>query len=152
MNERLEGLDEELECEKTKDESGITSFEEVKKKRKPFHYWTVNGEDHKMKLTTGMIAKLENKYRTNIMNLLTASDIPPLSVMLTIAQAALAPWEHGATIDRVYGIYDKWLEEGGSQSRLLTHVIMPTLAVSGFFTVAQAESLMKELEEDAILM
>ncbi len=152
MSERLEGLDEELEQESAKAEGTITSFDEIKKKRKPFHYWTVNGEDHKMKLTTGMITKLENKYRTNVMNLITASDIPPLSVMLTIVQAALAPWEHGTTLDRVSGLYDKWLEEGGSQSKLLSHVILPTLAVSGFFTATQAESLMRELEENADLM
>lgn len=152
MKEKLEGLDEELEQEEAKAASNVYSFEEAKKKRKPFHYWNVNGEDHKMKLTTGMITKLENKYRTNIMNLITASDIPPLGVMLTIAQAALIPWEHGTTLDQVYGLYDRWLEEGGSQSRFLSHVILPTLAVSGFFTAAQADSLMKELEESADLM
>lgn len=152
MNERLEGLDEELICDEEKKETAVTVFEEAKKKRRPFFFWDVCGEEHKMKLTTGMITKLENKYRTNVMNLVVANDIPPLSVMLTVAQAALAPWEHGMTLDRVSSLYDKWLDEGGSQSRFLAHVIMPTLAVSGFFTAAQAESLMKELEESADLM
>ena len=94
--ERLEGLDEEFQKEETEK---VTSIEETKKKRPPFHYWEVAGVQHKMKLNTGMITKLENKYRTNIMTLVTANDIPPLGVMLTIAQAAIEPWEHGTTFD-----------------------------------------------------
>ena len=62
--ERLEGLDEEFQKEETEK---VTSIEETKKKRPPFHYWEVAGVQHKMKLNTGMITKLENKYRTNIM-------------------------------------------------------------------------------------
>lgn len=96
--ERLEGLDEEFQKEETEK---VTSIEETKKKRPPFHYWEVAGVQHKMKLNTGMITKLENKYRTNIMTLVTANDIPPLGVMLTIAQAAIEPWEHGTTFDKV---------------------------------------------------
>ena len=72
--ERLEGLDEEFQKEETEK---VTSIEETKKKRPPFHYWEVAGVQHKMKLNTGMITKLENKYRTNIMTLVTANDIPP---------------------------------------------------------------------------
>ena len=90
--EKLEGLDEELEQEEAKQENNIVSMEEFQKKRKPFHYWTVKGTDHQMKLTTKMITKLENKYHMNITNLITSNDLPPLSVMLTVAQAAIAPW------------------------------------------------------------
>ena len=145
--QRLEGLDEEIIQEETKTETSIVSYEEVKKKRQPFHYWTVGGVDHRMKLTTGMITKLENKYGANVMNLIVANDTPPLSVMLTVAQAALAPWEHKTTIEKVYDLYDKWLEEGGSQMELLQKVILPTLAVSGFFPEAQTESLLRAVAE-----
>jgi hypothetical protein len=147
--ERLEGLDEELEQEETGSPAKIESFEEAKQKRKPFHYWTVDGEDHKMKLTTGMSIKLENKYKMSIIGLVTASDIPPLSVMLTIAQAALVPWEHNISLDYVMKLYDKWLEEDeGSQTEFFSKVILPTLAVSGFFPKKMENSLMKALEED----
>ena len=105
-----------------------------------------------MKLKTGMITKRENKYRTNIMTLVTANDIPPLGVMLTIAQAAIEPWEHGTTFDKVTNLYDKWLEEGGSQFDFMSKVIMPTMAVSGFFTPAMAESLMKDLEQADVIL
>ena len=41
--ERLEGLDEEFQKEETEK---VTSIEEAKKKRPPFHYWEVAGVQH----------------------------------------------------------------------------------------------------------
>lgn len=148
MSDKLEGLDEEIWEEEARKEDNITSLEEVKKKRRPFHYWTVNGVDHQMKLNTGMILKLENKYRTNVLNLVMNDSIPPLSVLLTVAQAAISPWENRTTIEKVQKFYDKYLEEGGSQLEFYKRVIIPTLAVSGFFTEEQTESIMKKLEEE----
>lgn len=145
--ERLEGLDEELQQEEERTEDKVTSFEEVKKKRRPFHYWTVGGVDHKMKLTTNMTMKLENKYHTNVLNLVASDTVPPLSVMLTVAQAAIVPWDHGTKLEKVQELYDKYLEEGGSQIEFYRRIIMPTLAVSGFFTADQAETLLREMEE-----
>ena len=78
------------------------------------------------------------------MNML--DDIPPLTVMLTIIQAAMEPWEHGMTFPKIQNLYDIWTdEEGGNQSDLYTKVILPTLSVSGFFTTEQAETLMEEI-------
>lgn len=149
--QKLEGLDEEIIQGEAKEETSVVSYEEVKRKRRPFHYWTVGGTDHRMKLTTGMTTKLENKYGTNVMNLIMADSTPPLSVMLTVAQAALAPWEHNTTIDKVYRLYDQWIDEGGSQTEFLQKIIFPTLAVSGFFSAAQTESLLRAVEEADIL-
>ena len=141
------GLDEAVETAEKENDSKVTTLEEAKKKRKPFHRWEVSGVEHKMKLNTGMIAKLENKYGTNVMNLVMTDEIPPLSVMLTVAQAAIAPWEHGCNTEKVSQIYESWLEEGGSQSRMLQDVILPTLLVSGFFTEKEAEKVEKQLSE-----
>ena len=77
--------------EETAEEKVVEMTE--KKERKPFHCWTVNKRDYRLKLKASTIGKLENKYRQNILNML--DDIPPLSVMLTIIQAAMEPWEHG---------------------------------------------------------
>lgn len=148
----FEGLDEEMQQEDTLRKNSITDFEDAKKKRKPFHYWTVSGTDHKMKLTTDMITMLENKYRMNILKLVTANDMPPLSVMLTVAQAAINPWEHGTKYEKVKDMYDAWLEEGGNQTDFYAKVIIPTLAVSGFFTADQAEMILKNIEEMDTLM
>lgn len=138
--EKLGGLDSANETTEEK----VIEMEAKKEKRKPFHYWTVNGRDYKLKLKASTIGKLENKYRQNIMNMV--DDIPPLSVMLTIVQAAMEPWEHGMNYLKVQDLYDIWTEEeGGNQSDLYTKVILPTLAVSGFFTQEQADMLTEEI-------
>lgn len=146
MNENLGGLDDVQDI--SEQGENVISAEEFRKKRKAFHFWEVNGTDHKLKLQTSMISKLENKYRRNLLNIVSDDGIPPLSVMLTIIQAALAPWEHGTTYQTVEKLYDTWAEkDGGNQTELLTRVIIPTMAVSGFFTPEQAESIMTSLEE-----
>lgn len=146
--EKLEGLDEEIREEK---QEKVMDINQVKRNRRPFHVWTVNGQDYKLKLKTSMVTKLENKYRSNILNLMLANDTPPLSVMLTVIQAAMSPWRHGTSYDDVVKVYDDWMDEGGNQLDLYSDVILPTLAVSGFFTDKQAESLMKNLEEVDLL-
>lgn len=138
--ENLGGLDDVAE----NTEDTVVSLEEKKEKRKPFHYWNVKGRDYRLKLKASTINKLENKYHQNIMNML--DDIPPLTVMLTIIQAAMEPWEHGMTFPKIQNLYDIWTdEEGGNQSDLYTKVILPTLSVSGFFTAEQAETLTQEI-------
>ena len=138
----FEGLDEELENSDNK----VTPIAEVKPKRRPFQYWTVNGQEHKMKLTTQMIGMLEKKYRTNILNLISSDGLPPLSVMLTIIQASMSPWEHNTDSTAVLKLYESWCEEGGNQIDLLSQVVMPTLVVSGFFTEKQGNSIMEDLK------
>lgn len=150
MNENLCGLDDAMNVEEQTD--NVVSEEVFKKKRKAFHFWEVNGESHKMKLQTGMISKLENKYRQNLLNVVSSDGLPPLSVMLTIVQAALTPWEHGITYQKVEQLYDMWVEkDDGSQMKLLSHVVIPTMAVSGFFTQEQADSIVTSITESADL-
>ena len=91
-------------------------LEEQKKKRQPFAYWNVGGRSFKMKLKASGIGRLENKYRQNLMNMI--DDIPPLSVMLTIIQEAMSPWEHGIDYQDVQKLYDAWIDEGNSQLEL----------------------------------
>ena len=114
------------------------------KKRSPFHYWTGGGREYRLKLKATPINKLENKYRQNLMNMI--DEIPPLSVMLTIIQAAMEPWEHGLSYPKVQNLYDSWTEEGGNQMDLFTKVIIPTMAVSGFFTPEQADLIVEEIQ------
>lgn len=144
--ENLGGLDDMDKV--VEEEKNPVSFEEHKSRRKPFHYWEVDGVTHKMKLTTGMIEKLENKYRRNLLNVVSDDGIPPLSVMLTVAQASIVPWEHGVKYQDVQRLYDLWVEkDGGSQMDFLSKVLIPTMAVSGFFTPEQAESILAQMQE-----
>ena len=134
------GLDDEI-----MEEEKVVSIEEKKPKRRPFHYWKVGDREYKLKLTTRMIEKVEDKYGKNL--LMLVSDLPPLSVMLTIVHAAMIPWEHGVKYSDIQAQYDKWTEAGGSQMEFYTSVIMPLLEVSGFFTASQAESMTAAMQE-----
>lgn len=138
------GLDEEVKDQK--EETKIVDLDEEKKKRKPFHYWTVGGRDYRLKLKASNIEKLENKYKCNVMHLV--DDMPALSVMITIIQAAMLPWEHGVKYDDILNLFDKYVEEGGSQIDLYKNVVIPTLAVSGFFTPKMAAEILEATDEE----
>lgn len=141
----IQGFDEELE-EKEEDEK-IVSLEE-KKKRRPFAYWEVGGKTYKMKLTTQNICRLEDKFKTSLLNVLFgAGSVPPLSVMLTIAQVAMLPYNHKIKYENVQALFDKYCEEGGTQMTFMTDVFMEIYKVSGFFTEDQAEEMDRKLEE-----
>lgn len=112
--------------------------------KKPFAYWNVGGRSFKMKLKASGIGRLENKYRQNLMNMI--DDIPPLSVMLTIIQEAMSPWEHGIDYQDVQKLYDAWIDEGNSQLELYQKILISLMVVSGFLPEKTAASLLEEIE------
>ena len=128
----------------TSPEEKVVSLEEQKNKRKPFAYWNVGGRSFKLKLKASGIGRLENKYRQNLMNM--NDDIPPLSVMLTIIQEAMSPWEHGVDYQDVQKLYDAWIEEGNSQFELYQKILIPIMVVSGFLPEKMASAMMEEIE------
>lgn len=135
--------EEERKTEKAENtEIKTVSLDEARKKRRAFHYWTVNGRDYRLKLKASAVGKLETKYRKNITSLV--EELPPLSIMLTILLAAMEPWEHGMDYTDIQKLYDVWTEEGGNQIDLYSKVVIPTLAVSGFFTAKQAAAILEE--------
>lgn len=139
------GLDEELNVEEKKNE--IIPLEE-KRKRQPFAYWEVGGESYRMKLNTSTICKLEDKFKCNLMDILSRyGNIPPLNVMLAITQGAMMPWKHGLRYEHVQSMFDKYCEEGGTQLSFLTDVLIPIYQVSGFFSDGQQESMEMKLGE-----
>ena len=56
----------------------------MEEKRIPYATWTVVDEEYRLKLTTSAITKLEEKYKTNLLNLVMNGNMPPLGVMLDI--------------------------------------------------------------------
>lgn len=141
------GLDEEVrnEGENVMEEKAVKAPE---KRRVPFAYWTVGGKDYKLKLTTATICQLEDKFKTNLLNLLSSyGGLPPLAVMLTVIQGAMKPWEHGIKYTDVQRLFDKYCEEGGTQLTLMTDILMEIYKVSGFFSVDQQVAMDQKLEE-----
>ena len=49
-------------------------------------------------------------------------------------------------------MYDKGLEEDGSQPDFCTKIIIPTMAVSGFFTAEQTETILKNIDQAMDMM
>lgn len=137
------GLDDEMETKTGED--NVVQMQD-KKKRAPFAYWNVGGREYKMKLTTAVICQLEDKFKSNLLNILDVG-IPPLAVMLTIIQGAMKQWEHGIRFVDVQKLFDQYTEEGGTQLTLMTDVLMPIFSVSGFFSENQQESVETKLEE-----
>ena len=141
------GLDEETTQEET---SKVVSLEEVKKNKAPWYSWYVGGKEYRLKLVSSAILKLEKKYKCNVLELFSGG-IPELSVMLTVIQAAMDKYHHGIGIETIVKMYDFWVEnEDGSQTDLMSRVVMPTLAVSGFFTQKQAQELLENLEMESL--
>lgn len=139
------------------DEVKNNSAEKVKKaakmkERKPFAYWTVGGKEYKLKLTTAVICQLEDKFKSNLLNILSSGNIPPLAVMLTIIQGAMKTWEHGLKYADVQNLFDQYCEEGGTQLSLMMDVLMPVYSVSGFFSEDQQTVMEEKLGEVKELM
>jgi hypothetical protein len=136
------GLDDEKELNEEKKEEATST------KRAPFAYWEVGGKEYKLKLTTAVICQLEDKFKCNLMNILQNSGgMPPLAMMLTIAQGAMKIWEHGVKYVDVQNMFDKYCEEGGTQLSFLTDVFIPIYTVSGFFSEDQQTEVDRMLEE-----
>ncbi|MDO4647432.1 MAG: DUF6096 family protein [Eubacteriales bacterium] len=144
------GLEPEVETQKEETAKEAVSFDR-KKMRAPWFEWEVGNESYKLKLTTENILKVEKKYKTNILNLLSVDGMPSLSVMLTIIQAAMLKYQHGIKIDDLTAIYDRYVDCGGGQTGLLKDVIMPTMMVSGFFTQSEEKNVEGQMDEEDLM-
>ena len=118
-------------------------------KRKPFALWEVGGQSYKLKLKTSAIVELESKYKTNLMNIMGSGQggMPALSVMLDVAHAAMKDWNHGITKNGVMDIFNRYIEEGGSQLSFYMTVYMESFTVSGFFSVNLSNQMGEALQE-----
>lgn len=118
-------------------------------KRKPFALWEVGGKSYKLKLKTSAIVELESKYKTNLMNIMGSGQggMPALSVMLDVAHAAMKDWNHGITKNGVMDIFNRYIEEGGSQLSFYMTVYMEIFTVSGFFSVNLSNQMGEALQE-----
>lgn len=116
--------------------------------RKPFALWSIGEEEYKLKLTTAEIARLEQIYGCSLVNLLTNNDsMPALTVMLDLVHGGLQKYHHGISREDVNELFDKYVDEGGSQTDLLSDVVMELYQVSGFFSKAIENQMVKDLEK-----
>ena len=151
----VEAANIEEKQEKQEAEAQDEAPEEATPKRKPFALWEVGGKTYKLKLRTPAIVELEQKYKTNLMNIMGSGQggMPALSVMLDVAHAAMKDWQHGITKNEVQSLFSKYVEEGGSQLSFYMTVYMEIFTVSGFFSVNlsnQMSGALQEAKEEAL--
>lgn len=140
-NRMVVGIDDELEAV-------MPDMEETKNvMRRPYVSWTVGGREYKLKLTTGVITKLEQRFGKSLMTAVLDDGIPPLSTVVTMIQAALQKFHHGIKSYDVELMLDEYLDAGGTQISLLKDIVYPLMADAGFFTEAQMKLLTKEMSE-----
>lgn len=110
---------------------------------KPFVTWTVSDDEtYKLVLETPQICELEEKFGgKNLLNYFGGSGtgVPALKIMMLVTQAAMTRFNHGMKLSDVYGAFDRYVENGGSQIDFYTNVYAQIFQVSGFFPKDEAE-------------
>lgn len=115
--------------------------------KRPYAEWNVKEETYKLKLTTSDIIKLEEYFKTNLLNILGSEKaMPSLNSMLKVTHQAMSKYHHGLKLQDVYEIFDSYVEQGGSQMDFMTEVFFPIYQTSGFLSEAQAEKVDENLE------
>jgi len=81
------------------------------------------------------------------MNILGNGNMPALKIMLTITHYAMKDYNANIKFKDVQEMFDRYVDDGGSQLEFFTKVIMDIYKVSGFFTEAQTEMMEENLEK-----
>lgn len=111
-------------------------------------YYVVNIGDKELKcrLNTQNIITLEKKLGgKNVLKVLMDDQIPSLDMVMSTLHASLQALEHGYTLEKVYALYDEYVEEGKTYMDLVPELIN-VLEVSGFFKKPPQEEA-KETQE-----
>lgn len=97
------------------------------------HVIAIGDKELKCRLTTQNIVNLEKKLGgKNVLKVIMDEQIPSLDIVLNTLHSSLQTLEHGYTMDKVYQLYDEYVEEGKTYTDLVPELIS-VLEVSGFF-------------------
>lgn len=127
-------------------ERDITATKQTQAPR-PFVVWVVDGTEHRLKLTTAWIQRLEQQFGKSLMLAVTEDGIPAMSVIMPILQAALQKYNHGMKSNTVENMLDRYIEGGKTIYDLLTEVLYPLMYDAGFFTKAMLEAMAADMAE-----
>ena len=98
--------------------------------------FTVKDKEYKARLNAKACVDLEKKLGTNPLNVVVEianqKTLPELNKMLLILHASLTTYNHGITLDKVYSIYDDFVDEGKTLVDLIP-IVLEIFKVSGFF-------------------
>lgn len=127
-------------------ERDITATKQTQAPR-PFVVWVVDGTEHRLKLTTAWIQRLEQQFGKSLMLAVTEDGIPAMSVIMPILQAALQKYNHGMKSNTVENMLDRYIDGGKTIYDLLTEVLYPLMYDAGFFTKAMLEAMAADMAE-----
>lgn len=97
----------------------------------------IGGDSYKLRLTTKASITLEKALGYNPVNMLMGIDrgeMPTLSDVLIVLQAMLQSYHHGMTMDKVYDLFDKYVEDGHNMFELIP-VFVEVFQQSGYISV-----------------
>lgn len=111
------------------------------------HVINMAGQELKCRLNTQNIVALERKLGgKNILKVLMDEQILSVDIVLNVLHLSLQALEHGYTLDKVYKLYDEYVEEDKTYMDLIPE-LMSVLEVSGFFKMPPKEEQEKLLAE-----
>lgn len=137
-----------IEMEENEDiEEVVEAKKETRKPvRKPYTVWSIgNGDEYKLKLKAKNIVNLETQFKCSLL-VLIQDGMMPLTTMLKIIGESMDTFHHKLSNKSLMELYDEYESHGGSQTALMTEVLLPLYQVSGFFTVEQTETMSEAME------
>lgn len=96
--------------------------------------WKVGEEEYKIRLAARNAVELEERLGRHPLEVLLElqdSSLPKVKDTCLILHAGLQKFNHGITLDKVYDLYDNYIEEGKSISELL-ELIIEVFKTAGF--------------------
>lgn len=102
----------------------------------------IGGESYKLRLTTKTSIALEKALGYNPIAMLMDIDngvMPKLGDVLIMLQAMLQPYHHGMNMDKVYDLFDKYVDEGHSMFDLIP-VFIEVFQESGYISQNKADN------------
>ena len=102
----------------------------------------VKDKELKLRLTASATVQVERKIGRNPVDIvvdMANSRYPKLEEVLTIIWGALQPLEAGYTIEKVYKLYDEYIESGNNMTDL-AEIIVKVMTDSGFIPADSNET------------
>ena len=118
--------------------------------KKAFCEWTVDGQTYRLKLKTSDVVALEQRLIKSCLDLLDVQSgmgVPSLTTMLTIVYYAMKSWQHGIKETDVMTLFDKYIEDGGSQIDFYVNIVLEIYVVSGFLSAKMAQTMSEALQK-----
>lgn len=118
--------------------------------KKAFCEWTVDGQTYRLKLKTSDVVALEQRLKKSCLDLLDVQSgmgVPSLTTMLTIVYYAMKSWQHGIKENDVMTLFDKYIEDGGSQIDFYVNIVLEIYVVSGFLSAKMAQTMSEALKK-----